>query len=150
MKPVLQALLLADHVYQDVHTGKKIIAGTFDTLAVLKHPASEDESLSESQPCRTPAHAVQRAGTPYAYINVTEIRGDVELEVRYVNLDSRDVLFRTSPIRVTAKSPLDAAEVVVPVPELPRKPGVYALELFCENELLGAHRVVVREIEEPR
>ena len=31
-KPLLQALILADHVYQDAQTGKKVIAGTFNQL----------------------------------------------------------------------------------------------------------------------
>ena len=38
-KPVLQALLLADHVYQDKDTGKKIIAGTFNSLSISKTKA---------------------------------------------------------------------------------------------------------------
>jgi hypothetical protein len=35
-KPLLQAMLLADHVYQDKDTGKKIIAGTFNSLSISK------------------------------------------------------------------------------------------------------------------
>ena len=38
-KPVLQALLLADHIYQDKDTGKKIIAGTFNSLSISKTKA---------------------------------------------------------------------------------------------------------------
>ena len=37
MKPVLQALVLADRVYQDVG-GKKIIAGTFSGYKFSKKP----------------------------------------------------------------------------------------------------------------
>ncbi|MBN1909252.1 MAG: hypothetical protein JW818_05905 [Pirellulales bacterium] len=36
MKPILQALVVADHVYQDV-TGKKIIAGTFNRILFKKN-----------------------------------------------------------------------------------------------------------------
>jgi hypothetical protein len=36
LKPVLQALVLADNVYQDKFTGKMIIAGTFNQLFIIK------------------------------------------------------------------------------------------------------------------
>jgi len=37
-KPTLQAFLLADHIYMDVGTGKKIIAGVFFNVRVPKVP----------------------------------------------------------------------------------------------------------------
>ena len=40
-KPVLQALVLADHVYQDKTTGKMVIAGTFNRLHVFRRDGSQ-------------------------------------------------------------------------------------------------------------
>ena len=38
--PIVQAILLADHVYQDRETGKYVIAGTFNQLRGQAFPAS--------------------------------------------------------------------------------------------------------------
>ena len=151
VKPVLQALLLADHIYQDVQTHKIIVAGTFDRLMIFRSEddAGKGEPSADAERTIKPIAEVQQVGSPYAYINITEVRGKVALELRYVHLESHEVLFKTSPLPVEAKSPLDTVEVVIPIPVLPRKVGVYALEVLCENELLGAHRVVVQEISKP-
>ena len=42
-KPLVQALLLANHVYQDKETGKKAIAGTFNSLSISKSKAPPKE-----------------------------------------------------------------------------------------------------------
>ena len=42
-KPVLQALVLADHVYQDRATGKFVIAGTFNRVFVFKRETRPNE-----------------------------------------------------------------------------------------------------------
>lgn len=41
--------------------------------------------------------------------------------------------------------PLKTVQLVLPVPILPPIPGAYALELLCEGERVGVHRVVVEE-----
>ena len=146
MKPVLQALLLADHVYQDANTGKKIVAGTFNGLRVFKKQEQEAEELAEGEMAKTPVAQVQQAGSPYAYVNITEVHGSTSFELRYVDLDSHEVVFHTSPITAEVKTPLDTIEIVIPVPSLPPRPGVYALELVWQDEVLGSHRIVVKEI----
>ena len=60
-KPVLQALVLADHVYVDAETGKKIIAGTFNELHAAEFPT-------------------QFAHVTFAYLCLTDLRGEAELE----------------------------------------------------------------------
>jgi hypothetical protein len=47
VKPVLQALLLADQVYIDRMTGKAVIAGVFSEFRVLKRPAEQHDTESE-------------------------------------------------------------------------------------------------------
>ena len=44
MTPVLQALVVADRVYEDKGTGKKIIAGTFSRL-FFKKPAPAGQPI---------------------------------------------------------------------------------------------------------
>lgn len=148
MKPVLQALLLADHVYVDKATGKKVVAGIFHKLLVnslREQPAPEQSAAEPREPTsrRLAAWQVQQAGSPYAYISLTEIRGQANLILRFVSADTFEVFFETEPFVVKAKTPLDTCEIVVPIPRLPVKEGVYGLELHCDKELVGFHRVSV-------
>ncbi len=183
-KPVLQALVLADHVYQDKSTGKKIIAGTFNRVCFSrrKRPAEQPdfegagrEGPSPPGPSPSPFQAtsettmpapgpipptsppgerappsgarrltpadVQKAGSPYAFISLTDVHGAVPLHLRYRDLSSETILLGIS-FQVSAQDPLDTVEAVVPVPPLPTPhAGVFALELMAEGELLGALRI---------
>src|SRR5262245_20539702 len=49
-KPVLQAMVLADHVYQDNTTGKFIIAGTFTRLWCSRKPLLGQPAPPAAQP----------------------------------------------------------------------------------------------------
>jgi hypothetical protein len=145
VKPVLQALLLADHVYRDA-TGKHIIAGTFNKLVFAKggaKPKTVDISGEEKQ--LIPGG--MQTGSPYAYISLTEIRGKVQFVLRYVNLDQDKALFETG-FSIECANPLQTVELVLPMPMLPHLAGVHALELLCDDEPIGSHRVIVEEIKE--
>ncbi len=276
MKPILQALILADHIYEDKATGKKIVAGIFNRVVVVKKnrlagekrpepesppqdtnqpgtgygstevagPGAEvptgldeggqvgagwwvdqpqqpesDEDLQEpgpqkpappqrpaqpqeptrpqgpAQPSRPqgpveprqPAEArrpeeqeeraqpaqpkqpqeprrpeqpqwpeepkgpgekgrmtipeVRRAGSPYVYISLTEVQRDIPCVLRYVNLETYEALFEAR-FPVKSKGPLETLEIVLPVPPIPQIPGTFALELLCDGELVGSHRVL--------
>ena len=147
MKPILQALLLADYVYEDKRTGKRIIAGVFNKVLRILHKQEKREEQKEGEPVTTPIVAVQKAGSPYAYFNVTEIHGETALQLRFVSLASHEVIFRTSPIKVEADTPLTAVERFLPVPPINNFPaGTYALELVYENMALGSYRVIIEEV----
>ncbi len=143
MKPILQALVLADKVYEDRLTGKKVIAGTFNHLFFGQAPkAMKAEDGHVVQRVET----IQRSGNPTLYLNLTEVRGTVPLEIRYVSLRDNRVLFRVK-FGVEGNNPLDSCEVVLPLPELPRPhEGRFAIELLYEDELIGSHRVTVTQI----
>lgn len=145
MKPVLQALLLADHVYRDKETGKAVIAGVFDRFAVWKRRPEPGESGREGL-LRIPLAQVFRAGNPFAYISLTEVRGRVQVQLRLVRLETNEICFESNAIPVECDDPLKTVQLVLPVPILPQIPGTYALELLCDNELVGSHRVVVEEV----
>ncbi|NLE37865.1 MAG: hypothetical protein GX621_07560 [Pirellulaceae bacterium] len=151
LKPVLQALLLADYVYQDKRTGKKIVAGIFHTLLV-RQPKDSHDIETPAEPTTEPRRQiislpdVERSGSPYVYISLTDVRNTIQLKLRYVSLETHLALFETGSFAVTSNSPIDIVEVFLPVPTLPPTPGVYALELLCEDEVIGAHRVVVKNV----
>ncbi len=185
-KPVLQALVLADHIYQDKITGKKIIAGTFNRVCFSRMkrppeqpgfapnfgeqaapppppPSSPFDSTSETAmpsfgptPIEGPppgarrmtAADVQKAGSPYAFISLTDVHGTVPLELRYRDLLTGAILFGIS-FQVASEDPLDTVEAVVPIPPLPTPhAGAFALELLTRGEPLGALRITAVDTSE--
>ncbi len=68
MKPIIQAMVLADHVYEDKSTGKKIIAGTFNQLLFSKKPrrpaTGEPASPSDSSGSQASAPATNGGAVP--------------------------------------------------------------------------------------
>jgi hypothetical protein len=80
---------------------------------------------------------------------VTEVRGTVRLQLRLVDLGSNEVCFQSNEIPIQSEDPLRTVTLVLPVLGLPHAAGTYAFELLCENELIGSHRVVVKEAPVP-
>lgn len=141
MKPTLQALVLADHVYQDVRTTKMVIAGTFNRIQIRKptetlvrRPDGTEQQVKTVGP---------DSGSPSLYISLTEVRGETPLELRLVSLDDYRVLAQIE-VTVGSNDPVRTTELAIHPPRLPiPHVGVYALELLCDNEPLGAHRLEV-------
>jgi len=164
-KPVLQALVLADHIYQDRLTGKMIIAGTFTRLTRGRHPQGPltvrtefgpggmpipppppaDAGGSEQQRPQ-PVHpaSIGVAGSPFVYVCLTDIHASAKLELRYVDLLDHKLLMRCE-MEVRCNDPLLPVEISIPLPAPLPAPhdGVYSMELLCEEELLGSWRVSV-------
>jgi hypothetical protein len=131
--PVLQALVLADQIYVDKLTGKKVIAGTFNTLWAPEFPA-------------------QFPRETWAYICMTEVRGRLSVVLKYVDLLDNSVLMETNAITVdSGGDPLASVELAVVVPGFPMpRAGTYAFELYSGDRLLGALRVRVRGLEDQK
>jgi hypothetical protein len=139
MKPILQALLIADHVYEDRATRKKIIAGVFNGITLTQPNVSV--SVDESGKQKTKITSPGLSGSPYAYLNLTELHGTQNFQLRFVSLRNHAVMLSTN-ISVTSKSPLNMAEVILPLPMLPiTGPGAFAVELVWNDEVIGAFRI---------
>ena len=147
MKPVLQALLVADHVYIDSTTDKKIVAGIF-------HHIWFKRQVSKQAPSESPGeHLVLQigpggfqAGSPFCYVSLTDVHGQQEFELRYVDLANDEPIFGAR-FSVDGEDPLKTKEIVLALPRLPvHKAGNFALELLWNNEPLGAHRINVDEM----
>lgn len=144
--PVLQALLVADHVYQDT-TGKFVICGVFDVLAKTDPPAPQDitPEVIDGAPGRglRIEHLV-RAGSPWGYLSLREVHGTKDFVLRYVHLQDNRVLFQTE-FTVDCKDPLQTIQARFALPLLPLDvEGTFALELLCGHDLIGSHRIQVR------
>jgi hypothetical protein len=123
LKPVLQAILLADAVYTDVETGKRVIAGVFDNIAVKQFPTEHQRQT-------------------WVYLSFTDIRGKVAFSLRYVDLLTNEVLMDNGPNEIECGDPLATLDGWVPLPFIPLPhPGVYALEVHSCDELIGALRI---------
>ena len=83
MKPVLQSLLLADHVYSDQATGKKIVAGVFNRVQRMKAPPKPPEG---EVPRPVPIPAGGLASTPFVYMAITELRGKTDFILELTDL----------------------------------------------------------------
>ena len=96
VKPVLQALVLADRVYSDGVSGKKIIAGTFSRMMLINREAKPDEPSL----LKVPAGGMQ-AGSPFAYISITDVHREAKLTLRYVQLKEAqpEVVFQVDSVR---------------------------------------------------
>jgi len=123
VRPQLQALMLADHIYVDAATGKKIIAGAFNRLSSKEFPSTAGVSK-------------------YTLISLTDVHGTVSLILRFVDLSTGDTLLEMQGLEVHADNPLDTVEMILEIPPLPLPhPGTYALEVYSDNEMIGVLRV---------
>ncbi|HEX4000952.1 MAG TPA: hypothetical protein VHX65_20575 [Pirellulales bacterium] len=146
MKPVLQALVIADHVYEDKSTGKKVIAGTFNQI-FFNSPLVAGTPHQAGAGTGTPVHSGRQAGSPYAYISLTDIHTSARLLLRFVYLSDNPptAIFQTA-IEVRSLDPLQTVELTAALPALPiNREGVYAFEILFEDELLGSFRIVSKE-----
>jgi hypothetical protein len=143
-KPVLQAMLIADHVYQDKATGKRIIAGIFGRLLFTSKEDVAKELAQLGEGNKVLGGMV--AGAPHVYLSMTDLNGVYPFTLRYVSLESDQVLFQME-FGIECNNPLDTVELSFGLPPLPSlKAGVFALELLWKDEPLGSVRVVVDEL----
>lgn len=126
-KPTLQALVVADYVHTDSSTGKRTICGPFSAIAA-----------------DTFGQGVTLAFAPWAYVVLTGLNGEYDFVLRYVDLKDNKLLMQSPTFRVKSTSPLRNFELAIQIPNLPLlHPGVYALELYWKDELIGWIRIPV-------
>ncbi len=97
-RPVLQAMVLADHVYQDRLTGKFVIAGTFSSVWIgeIKFEASTVEGEAAQRVAST--QPPTQIGSPYLYLALVEVIGQVPLILKLVDLSDASVLFEVQVV----------------------------------------------------
>ncbi len=130
--PRVQALVLADHVYSDETSKKKVISGTFNAMQAKSFPSHLPRPT-------------------WAYISLTEIRNALDLELRYVDLTENTVLMKMG-LRVSMEKydPIVSLEMLVEIPPLPMpQAGAYLLELVHDEIGIGSMRVTVSQREPP-
>jgi hypothetical protein len=143
VKPVLQALVLAERVWR-TEDGRFIIAGTFQGIGIRK-PQPPKDSKEASGPEIISGNV---PGSPYAYISLTDVCDGTKLELQFVSLTRNKVLFEQE-ITIESKDRLRVVEVLAALPPIRvPEPGVYAFEVVCEGEILGSSRISARFVPE--
>jgi hypothetical protein len=152
IRPIVQAILVADHVYTDTLTEKKIVAGIFHSIISRKQSDPIGETGQEDQPSHltvpVPAAGFQM-GSPFAYVSLTNVRSEQEFALRYVDLSTDQARFEVGFV-IKCQDPLATAELAIALPPLPSdRPGTFALELLWHDEPLGSTRIQVRIVDDP-
>lgn len=124
--PQLEAMVLADQIYTDVETGKRVLAGTFNRISAPEFPF-------------TYVHPA------FLYLAITELRGRVKLELQLVDLSNLEIGASTW-IEVYVDDPNFTVEIPMPLPAFtyPHE-GVYELVLLFEGSKLGRKRIHVHQ-----
>ncbi len=149
VKPILQALLVADHVYRDATTGKYVVAGVFHSIRLTNQPTRTIDASPGAAPMTLIPVPLggHRAGSPFCYLSLTEVRGEQHFVLRYVDLSSDKPLFQTS-FGIKCDDPVATCEMAFPLPSLPaERAGTFALEMLWNDEPLGLHRITVEHSE---
>lgn len=122
--PVLQALVLADHIYTE-QSGKRIICGTFGTIFGPEFPGVTSFS-------------------PFVFILLVDVVGEVLVQLRFVSLFDNQILLESKPMRIPSDNPLTPLDIVVQIPPLPLpRTGIYSLECWTDGEMIGSVRLQV-------
>jgi hypothetical protein len=125
VKPLLQALWLVDDANQDPNTGKINVTGLFDAIEIQR-PAT---------------HFTAQA---FLFFTLTELHGQVDLTLRYVDLSDLSVLL-DRPFTVSANDPLESKVVCLAVQAMPvPHAGMYSWELYWQNEMIGSSRITAK------
>lgn len=142
MKPVLQALIVAERIWQ-TDDGRKIIAGTFDHISLRKRGSQIREVEDPDGPKKYLAGG--DSGAPWAYISLTDVHNEIVVSLQFVNLKRNKVMFGTS-LKIQCDNPLATVELVAPLPHLPvEDEGVYALEVVWQGEIIGSLRITASD-----
>ena len=121
-RPILQAFLLADYVYQDTDTGKKIIAGTFNRISAPSFPVV--------YPFCT------------AFISLTDVKGTISLELQFRNLKTNEVIATFGGIDLHAEDPHQTVELTSQIHGLVfPDSGIFSIDVVHDEEILGSFRL---------
>lgn len=121
--PTVEAMVVADEIYTDAQTGKRIICGTFSQIHVVKIPGIFGKFS-------------------YAFILLTDGMGDGMLCLRFVHLQTNKVLLQSPSMNFQFDDPLRVHDIVIKLPPFPLvTEGFYNLECWVDDNLIGSVRL---------
>lgn len=140
--PVLQALLVADRIYELAHNGGMVIAGTLNKLTL--NPAPKSHQVQQDDGTRIQRVEARTPVAPNVYISLTDVHNNTELSIQLVDLSRNEVLMHTSFV-IENGDRIGSTEIIAPMPPLNiiQRPGAYAIEVVFNDEILGSYRIDV-------
>jgi len=145
VKPQLQALLIAEKVYVAMD-GKKIIAGTFNHILFDPTPDPPEQVDEPGGEKLSIIKGGQHAGSPHAYISLTDVVNETVIHFQFVSLTKNKRLFG-SALKIERANRLETIELILPLPNLHiREAGTYAFEVVWNGEILGSYRITAENI----
>ena len=151
MKPILQAMIVADHVYQDAKTGKHIVAGIFNQIFFMTKDAVDAQLNGASAGSGNRVLGGAHVGSTYVYLNLVDMKGTNQFKIQFVGLKDNEVYF-DAKFELRSEDPIKTCEASFGLPQLPtHKAGDYALELIWidseqREELIGSVRIKVTQM----
>ena len=131
-------------VYEE-KSGKKIIAGTFNGLLIGKLPQTQNDIGTRNIVGGTDS------GCPSLYISITDLVDGTELRLDVSNVSKNMVLFSIN-FKIQQSDRLATVEIIAPLPPFgsyTRESEVFSFDHIWQGEILGSHRLMVKEIELP-
>lgn len=144
MKPILQALVLAERVYSEA-TGKKIIAGTFNRVFLEKKKPPAPGAPPQPAPDPNVLRPGSDPGCPAAYVSLTDVIDGTEIALQFVNVSKNNQVLFEAPAKIKCDDRLATVEMAFALPPLGRcitEGGTYSLDIVWRGEILGSHRIV--------
>lgn len=147
--PTLQAIVIADHAYQDAQTGKVILAGAFSKIAVRLPPQRTEGETDEHLAQRVLMSSIGASGSPWIYLALTNIHGKQSLQLQWVHLPTETMLFNVD-FAVEADERLSIVDAIMSLPRLvyPGMEGWHSMELSHNSTPLGSRRIHVEQVRE--
>jgi hypothetical protein len=141
--PVLQAIVLAEHIYQ-TSDGRKIICGTFNQLVkqIVPHKVIVRDGETSKQAIPSGRNSV----APSLFVSLTNVVNETRITVQFASLKRNEVVFATD-LDISTEDRLGTCEIIFQLPNLNSfiQEDVYVIEVVCEEEIIGSLRLNVVE-----
>jgi len=125
--PLVNAMLLCEHVHADTASGKHTLLGVFDEVRISRFPVD--------------------LATFAVYLNLTNLRGTYEVDLLWLRGDTEEELARLGPIGgIEVVDPLSRVELVLLGQDLAFPvPGRYVLRLAMNRRHLQDYVIIATE-----
>ncbi|MDR3110516.1 MAG: hypothetical protein LBU65_12660, partial [Planctomycetaceae bacterium] len=121
---VLQSILLAEHIYMDTATNKRVMTGTFNSISVSQFPT-------------------EIGGMTSLYMCLRDIEPSDAITIEFVDSSANSVLFEQGAIKIGGLP--EPVEIVTTIDKIKiTHAGAYTFDVFTNgNRFLGAFRLTV-------
>lgn len=128
--PLGIALIICDRVITDAVTQEKTLVGTFNHIHAPSFPCIHHRMT--------------------VFVAITNGRGNLDAEIRCTNTDFNTIIFGMKGV-IPFPDPNQVIEMAFQFNNLTfLKPGVHAVEFFCDKELVLHRRFQVSILEQPQ